>query len=154
MDAPVEARTAGPNEAGLYRMLERLLQRAAGTPVRVSGLRRRPSPFATLFPAEVWSVELAGEGELSLFVKHLGREQADHPDKQQRDREKRVYEELLGDEDFPVPRYYGSRRNEATGRLELFLEYVADWDLRYQGLEHWFTVVGFAAGGAKLLGRS
>jgi aminoglycoside phosphotransferase (APT) family kinase protein len=138
VNAPAETRTAA-DDADLRRALERLLQRAAGAPVTISGLRRRPSPFATLFPAEVLSVVLAGGAEISLFVKHLGPERADHPDKQSRDREKRVYEELLGDEGLPVPRYYGSRPNEATGRLELFLEYVADWDLRYQSLDHWFT---------------
>src|SRR5262249_27369445 len=42
-------------------------------------------------------------------------------------------------EGLPAPRYFGSCRNEATGRREVFLEYVADWDLRYQELEHWFT---------------
>src|SRR5262249_28158681 len=34
---------------------------------------------------------------------------------------------------------YGSRRNEATERLEVYLEHIGDWDLRYQDLEHWFT---------------
>jgi aminoglycoside phosphotransferase (APT) family kinase protein len=100
---------------------------------------RAPSPFASLFPAEVLSVSLRDGGEVSLFVKHLGPEQADHPEKQCREREPRVYEELLRSEGLPVPQYYGSCRNEATGRREVFLEYVADWDLRYQGLEHWFT---------------
>jgi aminoglycoside phosphotransferase (APT) family kinase protein len=110
-----------------------------GGPVCVRGLTRRPSPFAGVFPAEVVCARLGGGRQLSLFVKHLGPEQADHPEKQCRDREPRVYEELLGDEGLPVPRYYGCYRNEATGRHEVFLEHVADWDLRYQGLEHWFT---------------
>jgi aminoglycoside phosphotransferase (APT) family kinase protein len=72
-------------------------------------------------------------------VKHLGPEQADHPDKQRRDREVRIYEELLGEGGLPVPRYYGSAWDEASGRRQVFLEHVADWDLRYQSLEHWFT---------------
>jgi hypothetical protein len=125
-------------EADLRLTLERLLESAHGQPVRVAGLRRRPSPFATLSPAEVLCVTLAGGDEVSLFVKHLG-PAADEPDKQYRDREVRIYEDLLGEGDLPAVRYYGSRWNEATGRCEVFLEYVEDWNLKYHHLEHWFT---------------
>ena len=75
---------------------------------------------------------------MSLFVKQLGPEQADHPDKQCRDREVRVYEELLAGSDVSAPRYYGSAWNEASGRLEVFLGYVDDLSLKYQPIEHWF----------------
>ena len=92
------------------------------------------------------SLTLAGGGEVSLFVKHLGPEEADNPDKQCRDREVRVYEELLAGADLPVARYYGSAWNEATGRREVFLEYVDDWSLKYQPLEHWFTAARRLAG--------
>jgi aminoglycoside phosphotransferase (APT) family kinase protein len=134
-----EPRTITPADLRLRHTVERLLGAAEGRPVRVTALRRAPSPFASLFPAEVLSVSLQGGGERSLFVKHLGPEQADHPDKQRRDREVRIYEELLGADGLPVVRYYGSAWDEASGRRQVFLEHVADWDLRYQGLEHWFT---------------
>jgi aminoglycoside phosphotransferase (APT) family kinase protein len=131
-----EARAA---DARLRRTLERFLGDAQGRPVKVSRLWREPSPFATLFPAEVLSLTLRDGGEVALFVKHLGPEQADHPEKQCRDREVRIYEDLLREEGLPVPRYYGSRWNEATERREVFLEYIGDWNLKYQALEHWFT---------------
>jgi hypothetical protein len=131
--------TITPDDLGLDRTVERLLGAAEGRPVQVAALRRTPSPFASLFPAEVLSVSLQGGGERSLFVKYLGPEQADHPDKQRRDREVRIYEELLGEGALPVVRYYGSAWDEASGRRQVFLEHVADWDLRYQGLEHWLT---------------
>jgi aminoglycoside phosphotransferase (APT) family kinase protein len=105
----------------------------------VDALRREPSPFATLFPAEVLRASLDGKTEVRLFLKHLGPEQPGQPDKQRRDRELRVYEVLLRDPSLPVPRHYGSRWNAATGRHELFLEYVDDWPLKYQSLEHWVT---------------
>jgi aminoglycoside phosphotransferase (APT) family kinase protein len=155
VSATGEAQTMAPEEARLRLTVERLLGRAEGRPVRVSSLRRAPSPFAGLFPAEVLSLSLQGGGERSLFVKHLGPEQADHPDKQCRDREIRVYEELLGEGDLPVVRYYGSAWDEATGRRQVFVEYVADWDLRYQGLEHWFTAArGLARLHAHFAGRA
>src|SRR5258705_8553555 len=116
-----------------------MLSTAQEQTVRVRRLRRQPSEFATLFPAEILWVSLHDGRELRLFLKHLGSEQPGQPDKVRRDREVCVYEQLLPDEDLPVPRYYGSRRNAATGRLELYLEYINDWPLKYHGLEHWAT---------------
>ena len=119
-------------------VVEQILRDAMGRPVVVSSVRTRPSPFATLFPADVLTVGLEGGSEVSLFLKHLGSEQSDHPDKQRRDREVRVYEELLDDVRLPVVRSYGSRWEEATQRRHVFLEYIDDWNLKYHGLEHWF----------------
>jgi len=133
-----EIQKASLDETQLRLTLERLLQDAQGRHIKISSLRREPSPFATLFPAEVLSVSLESGEEMSLFVKHLGSEQSDHPDKRRRDRETRIYEELLGDADLAVPRYYGSNWNETTKRLEIFLEYIDDWNLKYHDLEYWF----------------
>ncbi|HEX7942025.1 MAG TPA: aminoglycoside phosphotransferase family protein [Gemmatimonadaceae bacterium] len=127
------------DDAELRLTVERLLARADGRPVKVATLTRTPSPFATLFPVEVLSLSMQGGGAMSLFVKHLGAEQADHPEKRRRDREVRIYEELLGEGELPVVRYYGCEWNEGAQRREVFLEHIADWDLRYQDLEHWFT---------------
>jgi Phosphotransferase enzyme family len=136
--ARYEIQKANLGETDIRLALERLLQDTQERQVKISNLSRQPSPFATLFPAEVLSVSLESGDEIRLFVKHLGPEQSDHPDKQRRDRETRVYEELLGDDDLPVPRYYGSNWNETSKRREIFLEYIDDWNLKYHGLEYWF----------------
>jgi aminoglycoside phosphotransferase (APT) family kinase protein len=138
MDGADFEAVTGQAEDRLCLVVEQVLRAAPGRPVGVSSVRTRPSPFATLFPADVLTVELEGGSEVSLFRKRLGTEQSDHPDKQRRDREVRVYEALLGDDRLPVVRYYGSRWDEATERREVFLEYVDDWNLKCQGLEHWF----------------
>src|SRR5262249_8053095 len=70
------AATGEPEESEFRRLVERVLGEAGDRPVRVLALRREPSPFATLFPAEVASVSLEGGTGVSLFVKHLGTEQA------------------------------------------------------------------------------
>jgi len=127
------------DEVTLRVTVAELLEEAWRRPVNVISLQRRPSPFATLFPAEVLSISLEGGDRFSLFLKHLGSEQADHPDKQCRDREIRIYEELLRDKDLPVVRYYGWRWDETTKRRELFLEYIDDYKLEWHELEHWFT---------------
>jgi aminoglycoside phosphotransferase (APT) family kinase protein len=116
-----------------------LLAPALGRDARVESVRRERSPFATLFPADVLHVSLAGGRAVRVFLKHLGPEQPGQPDKERRDREVLVYEHLLRDERLPVPRCYGSRWNDRTGRRELYLEYLDDWNLKYHAVEQWFV---------------
>ena len=127
------------DEARLRITVEEVFQKALGHSVVVSTLNHEPSSFATLFPADILHVGLQSGEKVSLFLKHLGFEESDHPDKQCPDREVRIYEELLGENDLPVVKYYGSRWNEMTKRREVFLEYIDDWNLKYHELEHWFT---------------
>ncbi len=147
--------------ADLGAGLDAAVRRAAGPGAEVRDVHRAPSPYAGVFPAEVVSVELASGERISIFVKHLGEEQRSHPDKRVREREVRVYGELLGDRGLPVPRFLGSERNDATGCRELFLEYVDGWNLKYQGLRHWYAAarrlaqlhLAFARQGDRLLER-
>jgi aminoglycoside phosphotransferase (APT) family kinase protein len=129
--------TAAPDHARLA--VEEVLTTARGRSVAVASLRTESSPFATLFPVDVLQVELDDGEELSLWLKQLGDEQADHPDKACRDREIRIYEELFAGTDLPVPRFYGWRLNDGTARRDLYLEHVDDWNLKYQDLSHWYT---------------
>ena len=140
-DASRELRDARGHREGdvLPASVRNGLSKALGAPLEIVAMTRAPIPVPSVFPAEVLTLALADGGELRLFVKHLGPEQADHPDKQRRDREVRIYEELLGDRSLPVPCYYGSFCNESTHRREVYLEYVPDWSLKYTDLEHWFT---------------
>jgi hypothetical protein len=124
------------HDASLRRTVERALG-ARGRPVRVGALRREPSPYATLFPAEIVTVSLRDGRRFCLFVKHLGGEQEGHPDKAVRDREIRVYEELLGGGDLPVVGYFGSDGDPESGRYQLLLEHVDAWNLRYHDLDCW-----------------
>jgi hypothetical protein len=141
--------------------LDTAVRHLAGPGAEVLRVQRAPSPYATVFASEVVSVELASGERVSIFVKHLGEEQRGHPDKRVREREVRVYGELLGDPGLPVPRFLGSSRNDATGCQELFLEHVDGWNLKYHGLRQWHTAarrlaqlhLAFAEGGDRLLER-
>jgi thiamine kinase-like enzyme len=141
--------------------LDAAVRRAAGRSAEIRGVHRTPSPYATVFPSEVVCVELTSGERISIFVKHLGDEQRHHPDKRVREREVRVYGELLTDRGLPVPRFLGSSWNEATGRWQLFLEYIDGWNLKYQELRHWYAAArqlaqlhrAFAGRGDRLLGR-
>lgn len=150
-----------PPLAELGPGLEAAVRRAAGSGAEIVGVRRVPSPYATVFPSEVVSVELGSGGRVVLFVKHLGEEQRSHPDKRVRDREVRVYRELLGEPGLPVPRFLGAGWNEASGRWELFLEHVDGLNLKYSELRHWHTAarrlaqlhLAFSRHADRLLGR-
>jgi thiamine kinase-like enzyme len=134
-----EAQKIKIDEARLHLTIEEVLQEALGHPITVSTLNYEPSPFATLFPADILQIKLQGGEGISLFLKHLGSEESDHPDKQCPDREVRIFEELLRNEDLPVVKYYYSKWNGKTKRHELYLEYIDDWNLKYHKLDHWFT---------------
>jgi thiamine kinase-like enzyme len=127
------------DEAELRRWLERACGERLGREVRIATMQRRPSPFASLFPADEISIATDSGERIDLFCKSLGDEESDHPEKQCRDREIRIYEELLnGEPGLPAPRYFGTRPDPLTGRRQLFLEHLDDWDLQYQDLTYWF----------------
>ncbi|RZU75786.1 phosphotransferase family enzyme [Micromonospora kangleipakensis] len=110
--------------------------------VVVEDVSRSASPFASLCPAEVVTARLRGDRSHLLFLKSLGDEDADHPDKQRRDRELLVYADLFAGRVLPVPRWLGGGWNPAIRRHDLYLEHVDDWDLRYQDLEYWYLAAG------------
>lgn len=126
------------DEEALRSTVAELLRARRGPGATVAGLSREPSPFATLFPADVLRVRTGDGTELRLFLKHLGGEESDHPDKAGPEKEILVYRELLREAGLPVPRFWGARRNPASGRHEMFLEYVDGWTLENHGLEAWY----------------
>jgi aminoglycoside phosphotransferase (APT) family kinase protein len=137
MGAVATSATCDVHEAALRRALEELLSVARGQAVPVVSVSRRPSPFATLSPAEVLTVSLAGGESLLLFLKRAGGDQVDHPDKQCPDRELRVYAELLRDGALPVVGCYGALRDGRDRQHALLMEYLDAWSLKYCDLAQW-----------------
>ena len=127
------------DESELRKTVERILETELGTSLGVTSFRREPCSFSTLFPADVLSVTLTSGHRLRLFLKHLGCEESEHPDKLGPEREIKVYTRLFRGNDLPVPKVYGCKWNNLSERHELFLEYLDDWTLQYHHLEHWFT---------------
>ncbi|MDB4441913.1 aminoglycoside phosphotransferase family protein [bacterium] len=134
-----EAQKIDIDEARLHLTVKEVLQDALGRSVVVSSMNHEPSSFATLSPANILHIGLQSGEKISLFLKHIGSEESEHPDKKGIDREIRIYDELIRDDCLPVAKYYGSKWNDKTKRRELFLEYIDDWNLQYHDLEHWFT---------------
>jgi Ser/Thr protein kinase RdoA (MazF antagonist) len=119
--------------------VEALVSAYRGGSPQAAILSRERSRFAQRSPAELVRVQLGGGEIVSVFVKWLGGEEAEHPDKQRRDREPLVYRQLLAGRALPVPAFYGAEWDAACARHELVLEHVDAWSLKYHALEHWIT---------------
>ena len=132
--------------AQLAATVRELLGQHLGHPVRVRRVERAASPFASQVPAELVMVSLDDGTTYPLFLKSFGDEDSDHPDKQCRDRELRVYRHVFAGRHLPVPRCLGGGWNESIGRHDLYLDYVHDWDLRYQSLAHWYLAASHLGG--------
>jgi hypothetical protein len=140
------AEAAGPirvDEDLLRRRVEGVLRETLGRHRSVRDLRRVPSEFATVFPADVLYVTLDDGRELRLFLKHLGA--SDHPEKKKPEREAIVYRELLAGSDLPVPAFYGAAWNPDGERQELYLEFIDDWSLKYQPIDQWYLAASVLA---------
>jgi len=127
------------SEINLSRAVETILERQCGTPVNVSSVKRERSPFMTLSCAEVLTVTLVSGETVLMLLKHIDTDLSAHPDKQCREREIRVYEQLFHDASLPVAKYFGSRWSKTTHQYELFLEYVAGWNLKYHDICQWIA---------------
>jgi thiamine kinase-like enzyme len=124
--------------ARLTKTVQDMLSDLLHRPVVVEQLSRSASRFAARLPAEVVTVKLRSGEKHMLFLKSLGDEESDHPDKQRRDRELLVYGDLFSGRALPVPGWVGGGWNDAIGRYDLYLEHIDDWSLRYQDLEYWY----------------
>lgn len=132
-------------EAALRRALEEsAVPRLAGHPARVRKVRRERSVFATSYAAEVLTVELEGERTLRVFLKDFGFSNLskDAPESR-RDRELRVYRDLLDGAQLGPPAYCGSVWDEEAGRFWLLLELVEGTAVRYLDVEHWVAAAGW-----------
>ena len=129
--------TADP--AALRDTVVDLLSRTRGRRADVDTLTVRPSSAKTLFPVHELCVTLADGEQLRMFLKCLSTRQPDHPDKQCRDREVRIYDELFNDAALPVPRYFGFRHDRSARAYELFLECIDGDVLNNHSYEHWFA---------------
>jgi hypothetical protein len=125
-------------EASRRAALDRVVEAQLGRSVRVVSVCSEPSRFATASPAEIVTVGLGDGSRFRLFVKRLDPDPSGNPDKRRRDREPLVYRRLLAGRGLPVPAFYSAYPGSGSGRHELFLEYIDDWNLKYHGLDHWY----------------
>src|SRR5262245_60404836 len=113
------------DDEALRRGTERLVAEEYGGREAVAGVERERSDHSSSYPADVVTVRLASGAALRLFLKDFGSSELpkDEPGRQ-RDRELKVYRELLSGTALGTARYLGSVWDELQGRFWLFLEFV------------------------------
>jgi aminoglycoside phosphotransferase (APT) family kinase protein len=125
------------DEEALRQCLARAIPDLAGGP-SVTAIRRERFNLSTSYDTYLVTVRLAGGSELRLFQKDFGFSvrPKDGP-RQRRERELRVYQELLADAGLGTARYYGSVVDESRRRFWLLLEFVDGTPVGYCDLDYW-----------------
>jgi aminoglycoside phosphotransferase (APT) family kinase protein len=133
------SRVQAPGEAEeLRERVELALERATGLSTRVASIRRRSSRASTSYPVEILTVELTTGYAFDVFLKDFGRSRLPKDAAaERRERELRVYEELLPGQELGTARLYGSCWDESAGRFWLMLELVDGQLLRDCNYEYW-----------------
>ena len=126
------------DEEELQQSVERALARVGGSGAPVAAIRRRGFPGSTSYAVEIVTVELATGDTIEVFLKDYGRSKLPKDAAaERRERELRVYAELLEHRELGTARFYGARRDEAAARFWLMIEFVEGEPLRDCTYEYW-----------------
>jgi hypothetical protein len=125
-------------EEALRQSVELALAKTGGTSASVAAIRRGAFPRSTSYSIEIVTVELATGDAIDIFMKDFGRSsQPKDAAADRRERELRVYEDLLDGRSLGTARLYAAYRDDAAARFWLILEFVEGELLRDCTYEHW-----------------
>jgi hypothetical protein len=138
----VEAGTG--EDEDLRKSIEHTLARAGESGLPVAAIHRRRFPGSTSYASEIVTVELATGDAIEIFLKDFG--QSRLPKDQaakRRERELRVYEELLEEHELGTAHFFGSLWDEDAARFWLMLEFVDGELLRDCSFEWWLPAAAW-----------
>jgi hypothetical protein len=128
----------------LRRRVDLALTRVTGSRAPVAAIRRRGFPGSTSYPVEILTVEFATGDAVDIFLKDFGRSRLPKDGAaERRERELRVYEDLLEDQELGTARFYGAHWDEAAGQFWLMLEFVEGKPLRDCSFEYWLAAAAW-----------
>ena len=124
---------------GLERMIPTILDKQSV----IKDIRWSRFKFSTSYDTHIVTVQLATGDEFKVFLKDFGFSvrPKDSP-KQRRERELRVYQDILAEAEIGTARYYGSVLDESQGQRWLALEFVDGTPAGYCEIEHWAPAAG------------
>ncbi len=138
---------AGTEEEELRHSVEHALARVRGSRSPVAAIRRRDFPGSTSYTVEIVTAELATGDAVDIFMKDFGESsQPKHSAAERRERELRVYEDLLDGQELGTARLYAAHRDEAAARFWLMLEFVEGELLRDCSFEYWLPAAAWLGG--------
>jgi hypothetical protein len=149
----------GTDENTLRERLEPMIPAMLGGGKGIRGIRLSRFKLSTSYNTYIVTVQLINGDEFKVFLKDFGFSvrPKDSP-KQRRERELRVYQDLLAEAEIGTARYYGSILDESQGQFWLLLEFVDGAPVGYCNIEYWAPAAGglgrmhgyFAQQGARL----
>jgi Phosphotransferase enzyme family len=127
----------------LRKGLERMIPTILDEPSMITDISWSRFKLSTSYDTYIVKVQLAAGDEFKFFLKDFGFSvrPKDSP-KQRRERELRIYQDLLAEADLGTARYYGSILDESKGQCWLALEFVEGTPAGYCELEHWSPAAG------------
>jgi hypothetical protein len=112
--------------------------------VAVDGVRSGHLERLGSYENEILTLRLAGGGQLKLFLKDFVQSKLPKDAAaDRRERELRVYAELLEDAELGTARLYGAHWDEAAARSWLLLEFVDGEPLWFCGFEHYLEAAAW-----------
>jgi Phosphotransferase enzyme family len=142
----VERGSVSAPDLALRRFLERIVSDRSAAAPAIVGLDRARAEHWGSYENEILTVRFADRDDLRLFLKNFGRSKLPKDAAgERRERELRVYSELLDGAELGTPRFYAADWDAAAGRFWLFLEFVDGEPLRYCGFEHWLEAAAWLA---------
>jgi thiamine kinase-like enzyme len=132
------------NETALYDCLERLVPDICGQASEIASVQCAHSEYSSSYATYVVTVRLRTGDERRVFLKSFGFTQVVKDERElRRDRELRVYRDLLTGTDLGTPEYYGSIWDESQNRFWLLLEFLNGTEVRYCEIEHWIAAAAW-----------
>src|ERR671933_3037496 len=129
----------------LRQCVERIVRDRCGGRSAIVGIHRQRHERSSSYACDVVTVELATGDELQIFLKNLGMSyRSDAGLQQRRERELRVYRDLLTEADLGAATYYDSVWDESGGPCWLLLEFVDGMRLHgLGGVDYWIAAAGW-----------
>src|SRR2546425_1244026 len=131
------------DDDALREGLERMIPAILDKPSVIADIRWSRFNLSTSYDTYIVTVQMPTGDEFKIFLKDFGFSvrPKDSP-KQRRERELRVYQDLLAEADLGTARYYGSVLDESQGQYWLALEFVDGTPTGYCEIEHWAPAAG------------
>lgn len=136
------------DEVVLCQCLNRIVPDIFGRQLGIEAINRRRSDYSSWYASDIVTVQLATGEEFKIFLKDFGSYlRPKEGMEQRRERELRVYQDLLAAADLGTVKYYGSVWDKSQGRFWLLLEFVNGMEVRFCDFEYWVTAAAWTDAG-------
>ena len=137
-------RPGNAEDEELRQTVARALARVGENGSPLAAIHRRGFDGVTSYAVEIVTAELESGRAVDIFLKDFGESRLPKDAAaQRRERELRVYDDLLEGEELGTARFYGARWDEGAGRFWLMLEFVDGKPLRHCGFDYWLEAAAW-----------